>query len=344
MDEQTAVAESSAATETEVATPSLEVPRSGPEYDNWRKTGALPEKKQPEPAASATAPSEDAVDSATTTTQESRRKPDVEARFKKLTDELKAVRTELEEARRPKTTQAESSPALVKPAQPQTYKDWFKAFDAEKWMSDFATANPDKSFERGTAEMADHLADVRDQFRQAEERQRASMAELSTKLTDARQRYGEKYDEVVIPTRDAILGGKVAPVIHQLIQESDVLTDLLYTLGENQEDWNKFLGMQPGKQARYIAILEHGISEKLANNKDAGRNDRGQFTRTESEAPAKRGPESAPEPPIEIGSRGSGPMDESARALKEVERGNSKQFRAWKEAEDRKELAKRRGA
>jgi len=37
-------------------------------------------------------------------------------------------------------------------------------------------------------------------------------------------------------------------------------------------------------------------------------------------------------------------VDESERALKNVERGSSKDFRAWKEAEDRKELARRRGA
>jgi hypothetical protein len=352
MDEQTVVAESSAApvTETATETPSLEVPRSGPEYTEWRKTGNLPEKKQPEPAASATAPSDDAVDSAATTMQEHSKRKEWkdQQRWKELTDRTKQLERELEEARRPKTTQAEPSPA--KPEHPQTYAEYRKQFKPSQWIEDYAKANPEASYEDANAAMADHLLDARDHFRSIEQRVTSEKQALESKVGEARSRY-ENFDEIKSSFLSKVVSDRGTPLIPLqvlgIINDSDVLPDLLYTIGSDSAEMQKFVDMaksNPNKAIRYITRVEGFIQEELSKGSSA-RNEKGQFAKTEEPAPtpAKRGPESAPEPPIEIQNRG-GVVDASDRALKNVERGSSKDFRAWKEAEDRKELARRRGA
>jgi hypothetical protein len=355
MSEKTAVAAPSAAEET-----TFEIPRSGtPEYANWRDKGVFPEKETPAVADSASADtskettSDDAADSAASTPQETRRKPEVEARFKKLTDEKNAriaqLERDLEKARRPKTTPAESSPA--KPAQPQTYQEWRKAFKPTQWSQEYAKANPEASYEDGMAAMSDYLDEVRSQFRSAEQAQQAQFRELDAKTADAKSRYGEKFDPIKEATLKAIVPNQKIPMfIKTMLGGSEVLPDLIFVLGEKPEELAKFVAMaerNPGEAARYIARTEHLIREELSAKAspegETGRNERGQFTAKEPTAPAKRGPESAPEPPIEIGNRGSGSMDESERALKAAMNGDTKAVGAWLRAENAKD-ARRRGA
>lgn len=353
MDTQTA-AEATPSVATE-STP--EIPRSGTaEYAQWRIDGTLPEKKQSQPAEStpADASKETISDNAPEpetgkSTQETRRKPGAEARIGELTSRVKQLERDLEEARRPKTTQAESSTAKSAPTQPQNYREWRKTFKPSKWVEKYGQENPEATYEDATAACADFQADVRDQFRQIEQQRDSQTKELNSKVTDARARYGEKFDEVVWPTLNTIVTDSgVNPNVKAMLNDSDVVTDLLFTIGSDQKTLNDFLSMaksQPGKALRYLAVVENGIIEELSTGK-SGRNERGQFTSSKSEetvAPAKRGPENAPEPPIEIGSRGSGPMDESARALSAAGRGDPNAFRQWKKAEDAKEMRRRRG-
>lgn len=346
MDEPTVVAAPSAAE----SQPSLEIPKSGtPEYAQWRISGELPEKKS-EPKSADPAPADagkdqttdDRADSAAKPTQEqkSKRRPDIETRFKQYTDRIDRLERELEEARRTKSTQAEPSPA--KPAQPQTYQDWRKTFKATEWMNGFIAQNPEATWEDANAAMADHLGDVRESFREREQTARQQATQLQSKVDDARTRYGDQFDEVLKPTVSRIMSEQsISPTVKALLNDSDVLPDVIFTLGSDQASLDSFLRMAPGKQIRYIAALEAEIQAELS--KPASRNDKGQFA-TEKPAPAKRGPESAPEPPIEIGHRGTASLDESERALQATQRGDANAFRSWKQAEDRKALARRRGA
>lgn len=343
-----------------VETPSFEVPRSGPEYDTWRKTGALPEKKTEPvkpavPAAADTSketPSgadeaEIAPDTDRATTQDEPRIP--KSRLDKEIAKRRQLERELEEARRSSTTpKAEPSPAPAKPSQPQTYADYRKAFSPSKFIEEYAKANPEATYEDANAAMADHLLDVRDHFRTIEQRVNAEKQALESKVSDARSRY-ENFDAIKSSFLSAVVSEQGTPLIPLqvlgIINDSEVLPDLLYTIGSDSAEMQKFVDMaktNPNKAIRYVARVEELIQQELSKP----RNSNGQFASPKEAppAPAKRGPESAPEPPIEIGSRGSGPVDESERALKNVERGSSKDFRAWKEAEDRKELARRRGA
>ena len=342
MAEETQAAPSPAA----VAEAPIEIPRSGTsEYAEWRVSGELPEKPKPSEAA---APPDDAADSAATTTQEkpSKRRPDVEARFKEYTARIDKLERELNEARQPKTEKpAESSPAKT---QPETYSDWRKEFKPSQWVEKYGKDNPEASYEDATAAMADYLGDVRDQFRSIETQRETQKKSFMTQVEESRKRYGDSFDQTVAPTAQTIQADKaISPVVKQMLTESEHLPDLLFTLGGDSEAFKSFLETaktSPGKAIRYIAKLEAGIADELAgkgSEASSERNDKGQFTAKET--PVKRGPESAPDPPIELGSRGTGTLSESDRALKAAEAGDPKAMRAWMEAENRKDLARRKG-
>lgn len=322
-----------------VETPSIEIPRSGtPEYADWRLNGTIAEK--PKPAESTTAdPSKETTSENTApgtepgkSTQESRRKPGAEARISELTARTKQLERELEEARRPKPTQAESSPAKPAPqvAQQEPTPEDKNADGTPKF----------KTYEEYTKALA--RWEIRQELAEQSRTQaaEAQQREAQAKVAEAQTRY-PNFKEVVVPAVTAIVGDpQISPVIKTMLNDSEVFADLAFTLGSDAAEFAKFLQMaktSPGKAIRYIAAVEAGIVDTLAKGA-ATRNEKGQFiSEAEPKPPAKRGPESTPEPPIEINSRGGGSMDESARALKDGD------FRSFKKAEDAKELRRRRG-
>lgn len=361
-EETQAVAAPSAAV---VEAPSLEIPRSNsPEYVEWRKTGTLPEKKEPEPknaeslaadTSKETHSEADEAESAPDTDsgkkqQESRRKPGAEARIGELTAKLKQLERDLEEARKPKSTQAESSPARQEqPQQPQTYQDYRKAFKPAEWIEGYAKANPDSSYEEANAAMVDHLADARDYFRQIEQQRQQQANALQELARKAKEKYPD-FDEVKTSFLGKVISNQGKPLIPQpvfdIIESSDYLADVVYTIGSDEAEAAAFVEMaktNPAKAVRYVAKVESLIEAELAKP----RNDKGQFAANEDEpapkTPAKRGPESAPAPPLEINARGSGTMDEAERAFQAIERGDAKAVRAFMAAENAKDLRRRRG-
>jgi hypothetical protein len=173
--------------------------------------------------------------------------------------------------------------------------------------------------------MNDFLDDVRSQFRQAEESRKASDASLTGKLNEARKRYGDKFDEVLKPALETVMTStQVLPVVRELMSESEVLPELLYTIGGEME---KFLSMPPGKQARYIALTESLIHEELTAK---------EAPKEEAKAPAK--PQtSAPKPPAEVGGRANAPGDE----LESAARAND--FRRFSAESTRRALAHIKG-
>ena len=355
--------------ETQTAAPSsaqeststFEIPSSGTsEYAEWRINGTLPEKKsQPKTAESAPAdtPKEEhsetapAAESGQGQQEQRRRKPDVEERFRKLSEDynarLQKLERDLEEARRPKETKAESSPAPAK--QPQSYAEYRQAFKAKDFIEQFAKQNPEASYEDATAAMAEHLADARDYFRRIDETRQAQRKAIDDLAKKAREKYPD-FDNVKTQFLGKLVDEKGSALIPQqvfdVIDDSDYLADVIYVIGSDAEESAKFVELaksNPTKAIRYIARVESLIEAELSKP----RNDNGQFRSEEREAPkapVKRGPESAPAPPLEIGSRGAGSADEASRALEAVERGDGRSFRQWMEAENARELRRRRGA
>lgn len=352
MSEETQVAAEPSPAPVVVETP-IEIPRSGsPEYTKWRTDGSLPDQVKPKTEESA--PSDagkdqraDADDSPTSNTPQERSERDKAKsakRFQELLSERDTLKRELEEARKPKT---EAKQPESKPEQPQTYADYRKTFKPMEWVTKYGEAHPDATYEDAQAAMVDHLADARDYFRGIESTRQAQAEKFKVQVDDAKSRYPD-FDGI----KDAFLekiqtseGRLTIPGnVAEQINDSDVFVDLVYTLGSDEAELAKFVEMaktSPTKAIRYITKMESLIEAELAKT----RNEKGQFQATEIEpkTPAKRGPESAPAPPLEIGSRGSGTMDEAERALQAVERGDGNAMRTWMAAENRKELNRRRG-
>src|ERR1700743_574791 len=107
---QTQTTEATPSVATVVDSAPIEIPRSGtPEYAKWRVDGTLPTPKAaPAPADTSketTTENAGEAESPQKTQEKQRaRKPDAEHRIGELTRELKQLRADLDEARRPKET------------------------------------------------------------------------------------------------------------------------------------------------------------------------------------------------------------------------------------------------
>ena len=332
MAEETALAVSSTAPAVET----VELPNSGtPEYAEWRVTGEVSKPK----AVSAPAPKVDEGEATTPPKQqESKRRPDAEARIKELAAETKRLKAELESARNPKTAEMQPKPVQQTSTQEPTPED--KNADGTPKF---------KTYEEYTKALARWEIKQELAEQERERSQRTQSEEVSKKVKEAEARY-PNFKEIAVPTVNAIVKDQAVPaVVKQMLNDSDIWTDLIFTLGSDQKELGAFVEMaksNPGKAIRYIALTENLIAEELDKGAiPTGRTADGKFAPIEPvDAPAKRGSESAPEPPLEVGNRGSGTMDEAGRALSSIERGNPTAVRDWLRAENAKDLRRRRGA
>ena len=344
MSEETVVAESSAAPALE-AQPSFDLPRSGtPEYENWRQTGEIADK--PKTEESATSSSETAGESETP--QSTQEKPKAETKTKLTADEriaqLEATIEKIRKGSGKETPKAESSPAKPEP------KPAPKATAEQEPTPDDKNADGSlkfETYEQFTKALARYEArQERAEWQQAQYAEAQAKA-FNAKVEESRSRY-ENFDEVVQPAATAInTDSEIPQGIKDKLNRSDLLPDILFTIGSDAAELARFVKMSkedPFEAAGYIATVENLIKVELGRaNTDSARNERGQFVAAETEKPAKRGPESAPAPPLEIGSRGSGVKDESERALQAIERGDGRAVSAFFEAENRKDMARRLG-
>ena len=346
MDEQTTAVAVESSPAAPAAPATIEIPRSGtPEYAKWRMDGTIADKPKTEPAASSTAdpdkaPMADANAPPAKKQESTEYKPKTEKRFQDLLSERDRLKAENEALKAPKP-----APEPAKPApQPQSA-------EREPTVED---KNPDGTFKFKSYEeyvRAQARWEVRQELaaQRNHELQQAQLKQVEAKVTEAKTRYAN-FDEISRPFVKQFVDNQAIPMpVKIMVSESEVWPDLVFTIASKAEDREAFLTMaqqNPGKALRYIAKVETLIQEELSKGTATatGRDASGKFTKPESTTPAKRGPESAPDPPLEIGHRGTGPMDESERALSDAQKGDRSAFRRWKDAEDRKELAHRRGA
>ncbi len=371
MDEQTVVAAPSAAA---VEDAPIEIPRSGTqEYAEWRTKGTLPEKKQKaETADTAAADTSKETKSVTEVDpesakhkQETRRKPDAEARIKELTERANKLEADLAEARKPKDAKvAESSTvkaAEQKPVEPPPTRPKPKQEDkGQDGKSKYA------SYEEFIEDLSDWKAEQRLAKMERDAQVKQQVEGTRKRLDEARERYKESgnFDAVIVPMLAEMTKPDIPREVFTVMEASPVLPDLLYVLGGSEESRTAFLNdcrSNPAKALRVALLAEQEIVKELAKGGKsasqrageaadaagaAGRDEKGKFTaKTETvTAPAKRGPESAAEPPLEIESRGSGVVDDTDRALKDGAGDDPVATRKWLKAENDKEMRKRRGA
>lgn len=201
---------------------------------------------------------------------------------------------------------------------------------------------PDDTNKDGTPKYATHedyildLSDWRGEIKDAEKaeqaRKQAEESALNDKVEKARSRY-ENLDEVVNPAIDTIVADKgISPVIKQMLYDSDITPDLVYTIASNEKEFQDFLKMAretPGKAIRYVALTESLIAQGFAEEAKPA----------VEETPAKPTTK-APKPPAEAGGRAAAPPD-SLQAAVEASKGSLS--RDLKAEFLRRDLAKLKG-
>jgi len=168
----------------------------------------------------------------------------------------------------------------------------------------------------------------------AEQRREAAQSTMTERLNEAKQRYGDGADKTIIEAAKQIFTGDtpVHGAIREVLNESPVLVDVLYTLGKDGLD--EFLELcksDPGKAMRKAVLVEKLVLEELGRN--GGGEDRGPDGKFVSSKPQTK----APPPPRVTSGRSGPPADELERAVRD---GN---FDDYRTAANRRDLAARQG-
>lgn len=272
-----------------------------------------------EPKGKSAAESETATDSQEKARE---RKPGEKKSLDERKDELKELLAELKAERQQLAAERERSrqPAPKQDAkpQPQSYKEWRAEFKPKQWLEQYAKEHPDADYDDAVAAMADFQADVRDQFRAAEE----ARAELSKKQAEMLRRTEERYPdakEAIKPTllkTLELVGTKGEPVV-EAIGQSEVFSDLLYVLGPEIDGFIALAKSDPVKAQRKVFLMEQEILKELAKPKgEAKPGEKPAEKKTEPETPPAKAKPRLPDTPAEIGGRGSSPEDPSVEAAR----------------------------
>jgi hypothetical protein len=324
------------------------------QYDGWDEHGTPIVSKKPdspkteEPAASASSATEtdsepkgkSAADAETATSQEKdkkERKPgekkSAEERIAELTAKVKTLEEERERSRSTKAPEPPSKeePKTESAKQPATYAEWRKAFKPKEWVEQWAKDNPDASYEDAVSALADFQSDVRFQYQQVEQLKEAGVKRSQAMLRKTVEKYPDAEPKVKEAAKK-IMQPEIPAVIRALVDDSDVMTDLLYTLSDEKTLANflETAKTNPGKAVRVLRDMERDIEaaiEKPAAEKP------GTKKTDKEDTPAEPKPR-APKPPSEVGGRGTGHEDPSVAAAR------SGDFRTF-EAEQNRRLQAR---
>ena len=297
MSEATAVLESSAIEVVKVSPPVMEVSR-GPLVDltpeqrkEYKTTGNLPK-----PAASAPAPAQGESETPPKQVVPAKPKPSAEERIAQLESTIEKIKTGAG-LNKPKAEEPAPAKSVVAPQFTGP-----KPADTDK--------NPDGTFKYTTLEeltdaKLEWTLEQREAKKASEAREAAQTSALDAKIEKARSRY-ENLDEVVTPAADAIIkDSAISPVIKQMLYDSEITPDLIFTLASNKEEFSSFLKMakeNPGKAIRYVALTESLIAQEL------------EAKAAPVVEPAKPRTQ-APKPPAEVGGRAATPPDSMQAAL-----------------------------
>lgn len=293
------------------------------EFSKYRETGELPARFKPAEAAEsapADAPEETAeteeTPEAESDAEEAQEPPQkavspAEKRIKQLLAEKKELQRRLEAAAKPTQTDSSSRPAPPPP--PQTFDEWIDRFDVDRWEEEYASSHPQASFGKMQLERDIYIDKVRDHFRGIEQRAQAEKQALDSKVAEARERY-ENFDEITDNFLSQVIDQRGVPQIPlpvlAIVNDSEYLADLLYTIGEDEGELAKFVAMakaNPNKAIRYVTRVESLIAEELAKPRDA----EGKFTEKAPE-PKKT---AAPKPPSPVNGGTSRAFDVNDESL-----------------------------
>lgn len=300
------------------------------QYDSWDDHGTPivtkkpdPPQKPEEPAASAASAKEtdsepkgksaaepEAAHSQENKQRKSGEKKTAEERIAELTAKVKQFEErERSREQEPKPApKAEPKAEAPKDAAPATYADWRKAFKPKDWIEQWSKDNPAGSYEDAVAALGDFQADMRARYQQFEMAQQQGRERAQQMLRKTVEKYPEA-EPKVRETAKAITAPDVPPFVKAMIDDSEVMTDLLYALSD-RTTLNNLLETartKPGKAIRAIRDMELDIEKAIA--KPAAEK------AEKAEPPAEPKPK-APKPPSEVGGRGTGHEDAALAAAR----------------------------
>jgi hypothetical protein len=307
--------------------------------DKWLLDGTLPTvEAKPEASSTSDAPkvelSESAPDSETgkpsAEAAAGEKKPkNAESRIQELVaerraekeraDRLESELAALKSGKKPDVkAEAEPSTALKAPEKPKRPKleefEHFEQYEAAQETYDTALVEYAEQLADHKAEVKQAEAKAKAEAEEADKSQKQLAAELNKKIDKAIERHPDFKEKL----RSAKHLGNIreGSLVDRAILGRELGAEMLYHFATNEADLTRILALDAIDQGAELKKLESQLSK-------AG-----------TSAPTKVS--SAPGPLTEVGGKGATPEDESLAALK------ADDFRAWKRAEDAKDIAKRK--
>lgn len=266
-------------------------------------------------------------------------KKSAEERIAELTAKVKELTEDRERSRSEKATEParktdDTKPEAKKDAQPANYADWRKDFKPKEWIEKWAKDNPTASYEDAVSALADFQSDVRDRYRQFEHLQQQGRVRAQEQLRKTVEKYPDAEPKVRDTAKQLTQMPQELGFVRAFIDDSDVMTDLLYTLSDQKtlENLIETAKTHPGKALRVLRDMELEIA-KAVSSKSEDKTEKKSSEKEEEKTPAEPKPR-APKPPVEVGGRGTGQDDPSVAAARTGD------YRAFEAAENAKMKAR----
>lgn len=313
---------------------------TGDERHQWRMTGKLPEVKpkveESAPPKETSATEEEKTEVETAPESETGKKQEqrhtgtpAPKREKQLGEDIQELlakraqlRSEVEQLEQKRTPAKQESA----PAAPQT-----QSTRPEPTIDD-----KDEKGEPKYQTWDAYMADVRKWDREqavAEFERKQALAEaqksVNQKMAEGRERYGEGFDQAVVPaTREIMQDQGIHPAVKGILNQSPFYTDILYVLGTDKKamaDIVQTAKADPVAAIRKLVLLEIEVSKELVK------------PQTEKTVPPAKKTSQAPNPPVEVTGRGVTGGDEVDQALKDGDQDS------YSRAMNARDLARRKG-
>jgi hypothetical protein len=245
--------------------------------------------------------------------KEEKDKPSAEERIAQLTAEKKDLEDKLRKTAAPKSDakpEVKAAAPRQEPKQEDTNEDGSPKY--KTWDDWFAAV---RKYDRETAVL---------EF-EATQQQQAMQRELQGKMEEGRTRY-QNFDDTIKPASIAIAEANIPIEIKGFISQSPYMTDLLYVLGSDPKALTEFLETartNPFAALRKTALMETEIANELEKSKAKPASKSEAKAESSKEPPAKPEPR-APEPPKELGGKGTTPTDELDDAVRSDDYGRAK--------------------
>jgi hypothetical protein len=274
--------------------------------EHWNRTGEIPETPKKQDSAPASTPEKkaepepkgkSAAESGTAPEKQEKRggKKSAEDRISELIAENKLLKEERERSRKTvpePTPKADAKPEpkteTQKPTRPNPYtfkgtpEEYEKAMDA--W----------EDSQRQQAK-----AEARMEAQQAQQQEK-----LNAKLVEARQRYGDGFDDAVKPAYRQVMESGIDMPVLAVIGSSEYLPDMMYVLGTKPSELADFIALaksNPVAAIRKAVLMESLIEQELKKPDEKPKAEPKAEAKPESPEPKPR----APKPPTEVGGRGA---------------------------------------